>query len=713
MQHTGNGIYVFVDPFNRPDSGVTTYTLLASEQLSSLGIKTKTLKKSTGESLEDFCLRLKVETGEIKNLICVEAPESLASTRLLDDSIPLHIRLHCSRSLGAAIQALPFERSQVELEQREITRAKFLSSPSWASYFASQALFKFKKLPAFFPNPAPSNYSHSEKKEQYDVAFVGRLQKLKGTIYLEEIVTALPDLKFVVVCPPTETNLSNFKNITFIDGTKIGKAEIYSLSNLVMVPSIFETSSMVAIEALTYGCRVVLWEHLGVVEYFNSLEELITVPPNDSKSFVKAIKANHKLPKSTANEEITENINKAFKIGTTGLLERNSDTALIVRPKKQIEKYLKVLVKSQIKIMTKKKQSSFIKKSKKLFLNPITFFRDSKEAKYIRNKISERRLKKLMLLKEEFKNHPAFAVKPQPVIVGTPMAAIIDASTPKLRETILNNYFTSITEEGRIEFKVQPAKPKGYATAFLHDEDVDLELLLPILEKLNTFDDFKYVTTERMQLGRFKLPAHLSALSVINRIDVKSKNNLAEINFLILLNAPANLCNALRYSGTEQKIILIKTDQDIDIDSESVDGVISLFDEGQSGHFRRMIRLDSISDIPTAIRRILQEGFPRKKDMLLPIMMTEKSDFKRSDFVDFDSRYYQGILKVKPVDHSKSHNMIDLYDNMANSVIGIALLESIYMKYRSQCELVERGEPATNLIKACLKDGVLFDVQEV
>lgn len=714
MQQTKNGIYVFVDPFNRPDSGVTTYTLLAREQLSSLGIRTKVVKILPSESLDDFCSRLKVEVGETQNLLCVEAPESLASTRLLESNIPVHIRLHCSRSLGAAVQALPFDRAQVLLEQREISRASFLSSPSWASYFASKVLFKFKGIPSFYPNPSPQHQPTLKKNKRFDVTFVGRFQKLKGIKYLEELALKLPDLKFAVVCPPTETPLSDFENVTFIDGTKVSKSEIYALSNLVIVPSIFETSSMVAIEALAHGCRVVIWEHLGVAEYFDALPALIRIAPEDTEGFAVAIKEHYGLAKPNVNKKITANINKAFRLGTIGLLERNSDTALIIRPKKHIEKYLMDLVKNQIKIMTKKKQSPFVKKTKKLFLHPIAFFRDSREAKYIRNKMSERRLKKLMLLREEFKNHPAFAVKPQPVIArSTPVEAIIDASTPKIDEAVLNNYFTSITEEGRIEFKVRPAKPQGYATALLHDNDVDHELLLPILEKLNTFDDFKYVNTERMQLGRFKLPEHLSALSVINRIDVKSKNNLSELNFIIMLNAPANLCNALRYSGTDQKIILIKTEETLDIDPESVDVVISLQQEPHAEQFRRLITLESVDDIPVAIRRALQEGFPRKKDMLLPITFSDQTEFERSDFVDFDSRYYQGILKIKAIDHSKANTMIDIYENMADSVVGIAVLESVYMKYRSQCEFVEQGGTATNLVKACLKDGVLFDVKEV
>ncbi|MNR53021.1 hypothetical protein D3C85_1729620 [compost metagenome] len=57
--------------------------------------------------------------------------------------------------------------------------------------------------------------------------------------------------------------------------------------------------------------------------------------------------------------------------------------------------------------------------------------------------------------------------------------------------------------------------------------------------------------------------------------------------------------------------------------------------------------------------------------------------------------------------------MMDIYEKVSNSIVGIAVLESTYMRYRSLCEAVEAGHSATSLIEACLMDGGLFDVKEV
>lgn len=716
MDTAMNGIYILVDPFNRKDSGVTTYTQYASEQIAALGVAVKVIAKGLEETLEQFRLRVRDEVQQTQDILCVEAPESLSSTRLITENIPLHIRLHCSRSLGAVVQGLPFNKEEVEFEKIEIERSIFLSSPSWASFIASKELFRFKKTPCVFPNPAASSGNYKLEPNKYDVTFVGRYQKLKGTSVLEQLARNLSDLRFAVVCPPIDEPPA-VSNMTFLDGTSMSKDEIYALSNVVIIPSLFETSSMVAIEALTRGCHVVLWQHLGVVEYFSNLAELIPVRPGDNQKFSDSVLQARKLPKTAENFDLATSINSAFKNGLMETLKGGKKVSLTTRPEKRIEKHLKTLVKSQLKNIMKKKQSPFVRKTKKLFLHPIDFFRDSTEAKYIRRKLQDRRLKKLAALKVEFKDHPIIAEKPAApvtVIVKSPtVKAIVDNAQPKQKKAILENYITSISDEGRIEFKVRPAKPKGYGTAFLHQSDVDPELVLSILDKLNTYDDFRYVSTERMQLGTFDIAEDQTPLSIINRIDAKNKGNLAEINFLIMLNAPANLCYALRYSGTDQRVILIKTEEDLVVDPEAVDVVITLFPEEEAANLSRLITLESVDDIPVAIRRALQEGFPRKRDMLLPVLMSEGAEFDRTELFNFDQRYYQGIMKIRPVDHTGSTNMIDIYEGLAKSTVGFALLESVYMRYRSQCEAVEQGSSPLNLIKACLKDGVMIDVQEV
>ena len=718
MASSSGGIYIFIDPFNRADSGVTAYVRLAGEQLSALGLRVAVIQIRNFETIEAFRVRVKVEIlGFKESIICIEAPESLAATLLVPAAYPIHIRLHCSRSLGAAVQGLPYSLSAVSKEQKEISRASFLSSPSWASYFASCALFKFNEIPYTYPNPAPKISAAENHVQKFDVTFVGRFQRLKGILYLAEIVSRLPQLKFAVVCPPTDsTILDGYKNITFFDGRLMKKSEIYSLSKVVIVPSIFETASMVAIEALTFRCKVILWRHLGVVEYFDGNSNLVSVPSGDIASFVSKIEGGLKTPWRDQQDNISDKLNLAFREGSTQLLAKNDNKKnLIRRPDASIEKYLKDLVESQQEQMKKKKSSKIIRKAQKLIFHPIAFFRDSTEAKYLRRKISERKLKKLIALREEFKDHPDFmVVRPsenglggEPLIGGN-QALDTNAPFPS------RDYCTVIEESGRIEVRVSESKPVGYATAFMHHEFEDESLVQKIIDDLNGFEDFKYVNTSRMKFGRFNVSESQSALSIVNRMDVKNKGSLSLLNFIVLLNAPSNICNALRYAGVEQKIILIKTRSDLSIDPDSVDGVISTdIEDVKNIKLRRIIKIDSVDGVPLAIRRILQEGFPKKRDMLLPLHIRGVCAFDKADFVDFDERHHQGILKIKKTNYTNSKTMMDIYEKISHSVVGIAVLESTYMRYRSLCEAVEAGHPATNLIEACLMDGGLFDVKEV
>lgn len=716
MASSSSGIYIFIDPFNRADSGVTAYVRLAGEQLSALGLEVGVIQISSLETIEDFRVRVKAEIlGFKENITCIEAPESLAATFLVPTAYPIHIRLHCSRSLGAAVQGLPHTPSAVSKEQKEISRARFLSSPSWASYFASCALFKFNKIPYAYPNPAPKISARANHVQKFDVTFVGRFQRLKGIMYLAEIVSRLPQLRFAIVCPPTDsTILNDFKNVTFFDGRVMAKSEIYSLSKIVVVPSIFETASMVAIEALAFRCKVVLWQHLGVVEYFDGNSNLVSVPSGDIASFVSKIEGALKTPWKDQNN-VSEKLNLTFREGITQLLAENDNKKnLIHRPAANIENYLKNLVQSQQEQMKKKKSSTLVRKAQKLIFHPVAFFRDSTEAKYLRRKISERKLKKLMALREEFKNHPDFMVQPsvsdlvaEPSI-GANVALDSNASFPS------RDYCTVIEESGRIEVRVSESKPAGYSIAFMHHEFEDESLVQKIVDDLNQFEDFKYVNSSRMKFGKFNVSEAQSALSIVNRIDIKNKNSLSFLNFIVLLNAPSNVCNALRYAGVEQKIILIKTCSDLSVDPDSVDGVVSTDAEDvKNSKLRRVIKIETVDGISLAMRRILQEGFPKKRDMLLPLHIRGVCAFDKADFVGFDEHHHQGILKIRKTDYTSSKTMMDIYEKVSNSIVGIAVLESTYMRYRSLCEAVEAGHSATSLIEACLMDGGLFDVKEV
>ncbi|MBU9818852.1 hypothetical protein J1782_02970, partial [Rahnella sp. BCC 1045] len=87
--------------------------------------------------------------------------------------------------------------------------------------------------------------------------------------------------------------------------------------------------------------------------------------------------------------------------------------------------------------------------------------------------------------------------------------------------------------------------------------------------------------------------------------------------------------------------------------------------------------------------------------------------FNKDDFINFDYYNYDGILKINKSENKRFTTMLDFYSNLSNNVIGIAMKESAYMRYKSLCEDIESGASAHNLIEMFLTDGMIFDVKEI
>ena len=712
MISNAKGIYIFVDPFDRADSGVSSYTNLAAARIERLGINTKTIKLNNNESIEAFRARLAFEIIQTEeDIFCIEAPESMASTSNLPNGLPIHIRFHCSRSLGAAIQGLPYSSTDVALEQTEINRAKYLSAPSWAAYFASLSLFSFPKTPLLFPNPSPEFRRCDDAKKQFDILFVGRLQFLKGLHYLELLIEKLPNHSFVIACPPKKNwKYSKSSNVSMIDGISLNKDEIYNLANIVIVPSIFETSSMVALEALSHGCQVITWQHLGISEYINH-DRLIKIPSNDLYKFTTSIKTNI-TTNNKSSALVTDTINKNFDQGIVQTLYPTVPSpTLLNKPNEATENFLKNLIREQTFFMKTKKKSSFSAKTRKLVFHPIAFFRDSKEAKYIRRKLYERKQSKYLELRTQL--YPQGAPKETVIeyvsVSSLPHPEPLALETPKV-------LYSNIQREGRISFGALSSSPPGCSTALFYSSSENAQSINNILEGLNSFEDFQYLNNSKLQVGIFDISPYEPALSITNRIDVKNKTSFSELDTVILINAPAPLCQALRSIGTKHRIVLIRSIENLEVDPQSIDALINTAKNSLNnnlGHVRRLITLESEEHIPTAIRRIVQEGLPKKPDMLLSLFLNSECGFIKEEFEKLNTNSFQGLIKVKKFKPQNTKSIVEIYKGFSESIIAIAILESVYMRYRSLCEAVEKGESPETLINSCLADGIIFDVQEV
>lgn len=688
--------YVFIDPFHRRDSGVSTYTHIAAKILNECNIKTEVIKLLENETIEKFRERVLHEINIIvDDVFCIEAPESLASTKLLSPLLPVHIRLHCSRSLGAAIQGEKYSQRDIDDEQLVINHAKYVSSPSWAAYFASCALFKFYKAPNIYPNPAPKVQKRILGKKKYDILFVGRIHKLKGLAYLEKIINTLPDKSFAVVSPiRSNWKISRKNNVTVFNGMDMTKSEIYNLADIIIVPSLFETSSMVILEAISYGCKVITWEHLGASEYdyYNVISKTST---GNIKSFIKNIHA-ASLNSMMQNCVTINKINSHFLNGVNNLNNPYYDNqASIKKPSYHCEKYLTNLVRENKLKM--KKRSKIFKKTRKLITNPIRFFKDSKLLKSKKQIEEMHEEKTTMLLTKEQSN----------------IAISNEDIEKKLVDSKVKSHFCSIPMNGRIEFPIPPEKPVGYVTLFLHSKNEDQTLINDILSGMHSFNDFTCLKKEHLLIGDFDTGPQEKSISIINRIDLKNKNNLAKINFIFILNPPMELCDALRAIGTEHRIFAIDTNASNYTSLNSVDALITTRDKDISLPIvRRLININSNSHVHIAARKLIQEGAIKNPDMLLELN-PENEVFSRDDFIKFDYIHFDGIIKTKKIDNHNFTTMEEFYSKMSDNILGIAMKESIYMRYKSLCEEVEKGIMPKKLLEKILMDGAIFDVKEI
>lgn len=682
------GTYVLIDPFGRPDSGVTSYTTAAAALLLEMGHAVSVITVRAGEQLEDFCCRAAAEAAMLSNVCCVEAPESLASTRYFPDSVKLHIRLHCSRSLGALVQGMPYDSAAVALEQRELSRAAYVSAPSSAAVVGSELLFQLPSGVAVYPNPVQAYpVGGGEAVVDFDVVFVGRLHLLKGAQFLDQLARLLPHRRFLVVAPQGNraVSLRLPPNVRLSAVGEGEKPRCYQRARVTVVPSLFETASMVGIESLAAGVPVVTWGHIGLAEYAGR-PWVTTVPPGDIEAMAVAVDERCASACEVGDaRSFCLWVNTAFRGGVQGMLRGEGTKILLTPLSVRAENHIRNLAVSQCprsQVMAQK--SSFQRKLNKLKRDPGAFFRDSRVFGGVCDIFTRR-------------------VRQEQAVRAPDQAVAAREPSPRL--------FTHIGLEGKVLVQDPPSKPVGTITALLY-ADGDLEKAEKLIDGLAEFHDFKYVRRPALQVGTFAdALADESPLALVNRIELANKKRLAAVDHVVLLDPPALLTEALRSSGVKQRMLVVVSEPSSEIPDPWHTDVVITVGEARlaTGNYRRAVHVDSVEMLPVAIRKVVQEGCPKEMDMLLPLVGFQEQC--RSDFLSFDSRYHQGVLRLGPGFTPQAENMGELCRQVASSLTDMAVLDTVYMKYKNLCEAVEAGGSAETLISYCLYDGVLFDVQ--
>lgn len=336
-------------------------------------------------------------------------------------------------------------------------------------------------------------------------------------------------------------------------------------------------------------------------------------------------------------------------------------------------------------------RGKFARKLKKLKNNPVGFFSDS-------------------VLVKAF-SRPGTSVKPisvEPKVIAKVLS--VDVSNIKaFVDFDLGRNFIKFGEKNKC--------PAGMSVLLVLPKE--FKGASELVGRLWMHEDFLPLRKEYLHIGWFDSADFVSVsyakdvASVLNRIDQKNKKALNDIDFIFFVDVPDFVVEGFRFSVVSSKVISVSTQNKLQ-NASAADGYIAPsnllnFDKGRG---RRVVCVDSSGDldqVAIAMRRIVQDGKPRDKDLLLPVM----GDFDViPDWIDFNSEIYQGIIYAKGLGKIESKPFFDvMISEFSGDVEKIMLIESVYMKYKTLCEGVERGGSPDLLISTCLKDGVLFDVR--
>ncbi len=168
---------------------------------------------------------------------------------------------------------------------------------------------KIELCPLGIEIPDESLLSKDQKKNVFDVLFVGRLEKRKGieTLFkaIPLVLKEVPDTQFHIV--GSDTNLASngrsyrefllqnldkkyHKNVRFVgyvDDTEL--KNYYRTCDLFVAPSLYESFGLIYLEAMAWGKPVIGCDAGGIPEIIEDCFTGLLIPPEDENALAEAI----------------------------------------------------------------------------------------------------------------------------------------------------------------------------------------------------------------------------------------------------------------------------------------------------------------------------------------------------------------------------------------------------------------------------------------
>ena len=158
-------------------------------------------------------------------------------------------------------------------------------------------VFKQKISGYVFPNMNSESVNQVKFKNSYNidnVAFASKVSGLKGLTFIIKIIKSCQSINFYIFNKSLVGYflIGKFKNVVFCENMPI-------LSNLYrgdidcfIVPSVYESYSMIASEALKFNKKVIVWNSCGISEQHAENSLLKVIKAFDINNFIDAISNN-------------------------------------------------------------------------------------------------------------------------------------------------------------------------------------------------------------------------------------------------------------------------------------------------------------------------------------------------------------------------------------------------------------------------------------
>jgi glycosyltransferase involved in cell wall biosynthesis len=276
--------YVLINPYPiaRPN-GITTYTRNLLHMLEERGVEATCISNDGQVPRAEFqqIVRDAVTTRFRPDEVLIEAPELSSSTLLLPPAYRVHVRLHCPSALVQRHNAVPVDLEQFQKELHVVRTAHIASSPSFALLRELEPYLDVARIHVY-KNPPPDPALMAPEPKQHDVLYMGNFGRLKGTDFLNPLLTRFPPHYSVVLVGRFSEGFEVSPDVrcrvrvgALISGVE--RLALLARSRVALSPSRFENCSMMVLESLAAGTVVAGWRVGGHHEIADS--RLIRLAP--------------------------------------------------------------------------------------------------------------------------------------------------------------------------------------------------------------------------------------------------------------------------------------------------------------------------------------------------------------------------------------------------------------------------------------------------